>query len=132
MVCRVCGRGPAQTFTIRRHVGMLVLQRFVHITAPLCKEHATSMAKEFLGKTLVQGWWGIISFFANWFDVFTDLSVLSRAKRMAEPVGALAPAVPHMVSAESVQTPVPPPPGTQMQYGFEVPAPTAAPIPDSP
>ena len=31
------------------------------------------MAKSFLTKTLVQGWWGIVSFFVNFFAVYTEL-----------------------------------------------------------
>jgi hypothetical protein len=38
--CKFCGRSPAERFVIRRHVGMLLLQKFVKIDAMLCREHA--------------------------------------------------------------------------------------------
>jgi hypothetical protein len=86
LTCQVCGRGPAELFTIKRHVGMIIFQKFHKLRAPLCREHALSISKEWLGKTLVQGWWGIISFFVNFFSVFTDLRAISQAKKMQPPV----------------------------------------------
>ena len=88
--CKVCGRQPAERFVIKRHVGMILAQRFFKMDAVLCREHAIAYSKEYLGKTLIQGWWGIISFFVNWGNVAADLSALSRAKKMGEPVGAAA------------------------------------------
>ena len=57
-LCIVCGRSPAQVFSIRRHVGMLVLQKFVKVREALCREHAQQLTKTFTLKTLWQGWWG--------------------------------------------------------------------------
>ena len=39
-------------------------------------------------KTLVQGWWGIISFFVNFVAVGTDIAALRRASKLGEPQGA--------------------------------------------
>jgi len=39
--CRVCGRRPAINVNLRRHVGMLILQRFIKFEGPLCKEHGS-------------------------------------------------------------------------------------------
>jgi hypothetical protein len=92
--CRVCGGQPAQRFVIRRHVGMLLLQRFVKVDAPLCGPHAEAIAKEFLGKTLVQGWWGITSFFFNIFAVIKDFAALQQARKLAALATVTAPARP--------------------------------------
>ncbi|MDQ1748107.1 MAG: hypothetical protein QOD07_2370 [Frankiaceae bacterium] len=83
--CQVCGRGPARNLVIRRHVGMLVMQRFVKLRAALCREHGVALTKKYLGKTLLEGWWGYISFFVNWFVVVTDLVALSQAKKLPQP-----------------------------------------------
>ena len=85
--CQVCGRGPAQWFTVRRHVGMLLLQKFYKANALLCRDHAIPVVKEYLGKTLVQGWWGVISFFVNFVVVGQDLGQLVKAKKMPAPQG---------------------------------------------
>ncbi len=83
--CQLCGRGPAQWFTVRRHVGMLFLQKFYKANACLCRDHAEPLIKEYLSKTLAQGWWGIISFFVNISVVAQDLAELRKARKMAPP-----------------------------------------------
>ena len=90
--CRVCGRGPARELVIRRHVGMIFMQRFVKLRAVLCREHGVQLTKQYLKKTLIEGWWGYISFFVNWFVVATDLVALSHAKKLAAPAPPVAPA----------------------------------------
>lgn len=92
--CKFCGRGPAERFVIRRHVGMLLLQKFVKIDAMLCREHAIATVQQFQRQTLVQGWWGITSFFFNIAAVIGNMSALSRAKKMAPPSGSATPAIP--------------------------------------
>jgi hypothetical protein len=85
--CQVCGRQPAAEITVRRHVGMIILQRFVRFRGTLCRDHGIVVANDFLRKTLIQGWWGLISFFVNFFAIATDLSALSKAKKLAAPTG---------------------------------------------
>lgn len=86
--CRICGRGPAAELVIRRHVGMLVLQRFVKIKAHLCRDCGRRVVKQYTGRTLVQGWWGMISFFANWFCIAGNAVAYLRASRLPEPAQA--------------------------------------------
>jgi hypothetical protein len=84
--CQMCGRGPAQQFSIRRHVGMILLQKFYKIQGPLCRDHAMALGKKFLGSTALLGWWGVTSFLFNIGAVITDVSVLIRASSMPHPV----------------------------------------------
>ena len=51
---------------------MLLLQKLYKANALLCRDHAIPVVKEYLGKTLVQGWWGVISFFVNFVVVGQD------------------------------------------------------------
>src|SRR5438094_154715 len=105
LTCKICGRAPAQPFKIRRHVGMVLMQRFVRFNAPLCRDHGIELSKDYLKKTLVQGWWGVVSFFVNWVDVAVDLSALSKAKKMAPPASAAPPSPPPTTAPA-----IPPPP----------------------
>ena len=59
--CQVCGRGPARQLVIRRHVGMLLMQKFFKIKPTLCRECGTEIVWDYTTKTLVQGWWGPFS-----------------------------------------------------------------------
>jgi hypothetical protein len=84
--CQSCGRGPARRLVIRRHVGMIFLQRFVRIEPTLCRDCGTRMILRYTGRTLVQGWWGLISMvFANPFTIVMNLVALVRARRLTPP-----------------------------------------------
>lgn len=82
LVCCLCGAQPAAAITLRRHVGMLVMQRFYKVRAPLCREHGRELAANWLGRTLIQGWWGYVSFFVNFFAAGTDIVALIRFSRL--------------------------------------------------
>ena len=83
--CKVCGRVPTVTVTLRRHVGLVLAQQFVWWNGPLCREHGLAMANSFLRKTLVQGWWGLISFFMNWLAIVTDVNAIRRFRKLPPP-----------------------------------------------
>ena len=81
--CQVCGRTPAAQLTLRRPVGMLIMQKFFRAKPTLCRDHGRQVAKQWLTKTLVQGWWGIVSFFVNFVAVGTDIAALRKASKLA-------------------------------------------------
>jgi hypothetical protein len=85
-VCELCGRAPARHLVIRRHVGMLYLQKFVRIKPTLCRECGTRTIMRYTGRTLVQGWWGFISLLiANPFTIIMNLVALVHARRLPRP-----------------------------------------------
>ena len=85
--CAVCSRLPADTFPIQRQVGLVFLRKTVRSSEVLCREHGTKRSRAFLARTLVQGWWGIISFFVNFLAIAHDLSAWSHYSRLAPPQG---------------------------------------------
>jgi Protein of unknown function (DUF2510) len=97
--CVLCGLGPTRVEPIRRHVGLLVMQRFVKLEQPLCRTHGTSLATSYLGKTMWQGWWGVISFFANWLAVANDIVAITRYRSLPEPSLGGGPAGSHPAPA---------------------------------
>jgi hypothetical protein len=102
--CRACGRVPAQVFPIRRHVGMILMQQFIKVKVPLCRDHALETTKQFTVKTLWQGWWGYISFFVNWFVLASNLIVLSKVKSMPAPQAPAVPALPEQPTEAATET----------------------------
>lgn len=84
--CDICGRVPAERFVIRKHIGMIVLQRFHKVDNILCKTCCTTIAKDWTKTTAFLGWWGFISFFVTPLNLLANLGVLRRAKRMSEPM----------------------------------------------
>jgi hypothetical protein len=65
--CDSCGRSPARSITVRRHVGLLILQQFFTMRVTACRSCGRTLVGRWTRQTLWQGWWGIISFFFNWF-----------------------------------------------------------------
>ena len=70
--CDSCGRSPARSITVRRHVGLLVLQQFFTVRVKACRSCGRTLVGRWTRQTVWQGWWGIISFFFNWFVLATN------------------------------------------------------------
>ena len=83
--CESCGRQPALRVTVRRHVGLLFLQRFITVKAVACRACGRKLVRDFTLRTLAQGWWGAISFFYNWFVLGTNAVAWLRLGRINEP-----------------------------------------------
>src|SRR5262249_20277090 len=63
-------------------------RRYWRYQAPLCRDHGTKLAANWLLATLITGWWGLISFFMNLGAVAADVRALLIARRLA-PVGSV-------------------------------------------
>jgi hypothetical protein len=83
--CTSCEREPATRVAIRRHQGMIFLQRFFKVKEPLCRECGMRLLKDWTLRTLWQGWWGYISFFVNWFVLATNLVAFFKLRALAPP-----------------------------------------------
>ena len=84
-VCDSCGRAPARSITVRRHVGLLVMQRFVSTKVTACRPCGHRLIRSYTGRTLWQGWWGAISFFFNWFVLATNAWAWKRLGAIENP-----------------------------------------------
>ena len=94
MVCERCGAAPAGAVKSRRHLGLIVYGRTTTTSSLLCREHARSLVLSDLGKTMVLGWWGILSFFINIGVVIGQLLALCKTGEIeAGPVPATPAAV---------------------------------------
>jgi hypothetical protein len=90
--CQHCGRSPARTFTVRRHVGLLLLMRRVRIKQTLCRDCAVRELARFTGRTLVEGWWSVLSLLVNPATILLNLggivrACVMRAPNLSEPFG---------------------------------------------
>jgi len=83
--CESCGRHPAIRVTVRRHVGLFYLQRFITVRAVACRACGRRLVRNFTLRTLAQGWWGMISFFFNWFVLGANAVAWLRLGRLNEP-----------------------------------------------
>jgi hypothetical protein len=84
--CAVCERVPTRTVAIERNVGLVFFRKKYRRFDPLCREHGLTAAKKYLGLTLVGGWWGVISFFANPLAIAADIRAILAFRRLPDPV----------------------------------------------
>ncbi|GAA1906417.1 hypothetical protein [Streptantibioticus ferralitis] len=86
-VCRICGAFPAVDATVRRHQGMLLMMRFVHLKGPFCRTCGTAVFRDMTTKTLWQGWWSPFSLVAiNPITIIINLIARSRINKLPQPV----------------------------------------------
>lgn len=85
LTCDSCGRSPAVPITVRRHVGLIVLQQFITMRVNACRSCGRSLVRRYTLQTLWQGWWGLISFFFNWFVLAANALAWRRASSLQSP-----------------------------------------------
>lgn len=92
-VCHLCLCGPATVISVRRNVGMILMRRWVSYRAPLCREHALKAVWDFTLLTMWQGWWGVISFYANIVALLFNTVALMKGLMLPRAQWALQPPV---------------------------------------
>jgi hypothetical protein len=83
--CRLCGSIPAENATFRRVQGLILLVRLWRVHGPFCRDCGLAVFRDQTAKTLVQGWWGFLAFFANSFAVINNVAARGRFARLATP-----------------------------------------------
>lgn len=93
MKCERCGQQPAVDVTSKWHLGLIVYGRTTRKEGFLCRSHARSMILGDLAKTLLLGWWGMLSFFINFTVIAGQVVELASVAKMddATPVPDDAP-----------------------------------------
>lgn len=66
---------------------MLFVRQTTRSKALLCREHGAQQARRFLLRTLVTGWWGVISFFMNFVAIATDIAAWRKYNQLLSPQG---------------------------------------------
>ncbi|GAA1570126.1 hypothetical protein GCM10009789_24610 [Kribbella sancticallisti] len=83
--CRFCGAVPAVPATVRGHVGLIVVMRFLKLEGPFCKTCGVATIREMTSKSMLQGWWGIGSAIVNPITMLVNLGTYSKFKNLPEP-----------------------------------------------
>jgi hypothetical protein len=86
--CRFCGCVPAAQVTFRGHRGMIVIMQFLHLKGPFCRDCGLATFRDMTARTLLQGWYGYVSF------VVTPITVLINLVRRGKVAGLPAPTPP--------------------------------------
>ena len=83
--CMICGHGPVAVVTLRSETGMLLARRRSRIGGPLCRHCGIAMFRTVQNKTLITGWWGFISFFANIGSILANIGAYLELRSLTEP-----------------------------------------------
>jgi hypothetical protein len=98
MICQSCGiEAPTQKVFFMQHIGAVVMFFHKRIGGAFCRDCVKKYFAEYTLKTLVLGWWGVISVFATPFVLLNNVINRLRAWSLAPvPPGA---AVPELTEA---------------------------------
>lgn len=81
--CMACGQAPAARVTFEYGIGMIVMHQTQKRTGVWCRRCGTKAFWSAQGKTLVLGWWGILSLLIyNWIHIFANLGALQRVRKL--------------------------------------------------
>jgi len=83
--CRFCGSVPARDVTFRGHQGILIVMRWLSVRGPFCRDCGLAVFRDMTGKTLWQGWWGLISFCVTPFILLINAFRRGRVANLAAP-----------------------------------------------
>ena len=83
--CVMCGSSPATFVTLRQGMGMLFMRRTRGRAAELCRDCGLAEFREMQNATLILGWWGVISFFTNFWFVFGNWGAALKLRKLGTP-----------------------------------------------
>lgn len=83
--CFLCGSTPAVPVSLRRQVGLLLVRRSYAIDETLCRDCGLAMQRDWTARTLWTGWWGLISIFANFGALLTNLGAWETLRQLGPP-----------------------------------------------
>jgi DnaJ-like protein len=83
--CLLCGHGPAASVTLKSGSGKVIWRTIRTWRGDLCRNCGMAMFREAQNETLIKGWWGIISFFANIAYVISNIAQRQRIRNLQRP-----------------------------------------------
>ncbi|MFB7125265.1 MULTISPECIES: hypothetical protein [unclassified Kitasatospora] len=84
--CRFCGGYPAVNATVRGHQGLIIAYRMLRMTGPFCRTCGTATVRDMSARTLVQGWWSLVSWLLTPITLLLNLGPHNKFKRLQPPV----------------------------------------------
>jgi hypothetical protein len=83
--CTICGHGPVALVEYTVQVGKLFVRSIRKTKAPLCRHCGEALYRDAQNQTLLKGWWGVLSFFANFFYLLDNLSQHGNLRSLTAP-----------------------------------------------
>jgi hypothetical protein len=83
--CELCGSRPARRVSFKNQTAFLVAASLHTTQLTLCRDCGTAVGRKVQNRTLLGGWWGMLSFFRNLSYVASNAGELRRLRSMEEP-----------------------------------------------
>lgn len=78
---------PAQPFSFTSNVGVVFASRRSAVSGTFCHDCALHLGRKTQNRTMMTGWWGLISFFINFAAVVGNSSALRKAGALGAATG---------------------------------------------
>ena len=83
--CEICGHEPAVAIVLRRGVGMLFMRRRFTLRFTACRDCGMMRFRDFQDSTMTQGWWGLISFFTDFYYIADNHKAYRQLRKLDAP-----------------------------------------------
>ena len=84
--CEMCGHSPAYEATLRQNTGLILFRTHATYNIRACRGCGLFFSREIQNRTLLRGWWGIISFFSNVAAVFNNADAIKKFDALDDPI----------------------------------------------
>jgi curved DNA-binding protein CbpA len=84
--CMFCAHHPVATKTLRRNIGLLFVRKHAKFEIRACRGCGLNLARDMQNTTLLQGWYGFISFFANIGAALGNAQAIFAFSKLGDPV----------------------------------------------
>jgi len=83
--CMFCAHSPVATATLRQNKGFIWMRKHAKFTIRACRGCGLALSREMQNRTLIQGWWGLISFFANFVAMIGNAFAIRKFDKLDDP-----------------------------------------------
>lgn len=83
--CWVCGSAPAAQVRFRQESGRIFWSLRRWIDGPFCRTCGTAVFRELTNRTLITGWWGVVSFILNVATIVRNIAAYRSVRRLGRP-----------------------------------------------
>jgi hypothetical protein len=84
--CAVCGFSPAIPIRVQQQIGLGFLRWTVEVTGWRCRDCGREAVRLLASRTLITGWWGIISMFLNLASLVEAFTTWRRLRSLLPPM----------------------------------------------
>jgi hypothetical protein len=83
--CELCGSGPAAPAVFRQETGKIIWRTRRRIEGTFCRDCGLSLLRSAQNRTLITGWWGLISFFVNIGSIVGNAAAWWKLRSLSTP-----------------------------------------------